>query len=260
MALFPVSDDNPLRTVSFQYVTVTLIALNVAVFLWEISLGSALDRAIFAYGAIPAVLFGEARLPPGVAEVPSWATLFTSMFLHGGWMHLLGNMLFLWIFGDNVEDSMGHVRYLLFYLLCGLIAALVHALSDPGSEIPVVGASGAISGVLGAYLILHPRARLLVLAMSVIPLRLPAFIVLGLWIVLQFAGLGGASDIAFLAHIGGFIAGAALIVPFRRRGLPLFDGMVGSVPIEPERVDRDERRHARSIFPNTVARRGPWER
>jgi membrane associated rhomboid family serine protease len=260
MALFPVSDENPLRNVSFQYVTVTLIAVNVAVFLWEVSLGAQLERAIFAYGAIPAVLFGEARLPPGVAEVPSWATLLTSMFLHGGWMHLLGNMLFLWIFGDNVEDSMGHVRYLVFYLLCGVLAALVHALSDPRSEIPVVGASGAISGVLGAYLVLHPRARLLVLAMSVIPLRLPAFVVLGLWIVMQFAGLGGQSDIAFLAHIAGFIAGAALIVPFRRRGLPLLDGMVGSTPIVPERVERTERRHARSIFPNTVARRGPWER
>jgi membrane associated rhomboid family serine protease len=260
MALFPLFDDNPLRSVSFQFVTVTLIGLNVAVFLWEVALGAGLERAIYAYGAIPAVVFGEARLPPGLAAVPPWATLLTSMFLHGGWMHLIGNMLFLWIFGDNVEDSMGHFRFLIFYLLCGVLAALLHAVSEPGSEIPMVGASGAISGVLGAYLVLHPRARLLVLFMSVFPLRLPAYVVLGAWFLLQFAGLGGPSDVAFLAHIGGFIAGAVLIVPFRRRGLPLFDGIGGVAPIEPERVERVERRHARSIFPNTVARRGPWDR
>jgi membrane associated rhomboid family serine protease len=260
MALFPLSDDTPLRSVSFQYVTVLLIVVNFAAFLWEGSLGAQVDRAILSLGTIPAVLFGAAQLPPDLAQVPAWATLFTSMFLHGGWMHLIGNMLFLWIFGDNIEDSMGHLRYLIFYLLCGVLAALVHAVSDPGSEIPVVGASGAISGVLGAYLLLHPRARLLVLAMSVIPLRLPAFIVLGAWFLMQFSGLGGASDIAFLAHIGGFVAGAALIVPFRRGGLPLLDGMLGSGPIEPERIERAERRHARSIFPNTVAHRGPWKR
>lgn len=261
MALFPLSDDTPLKTVSFQYVTVTLIALNLALFLWELTQGSKIDSLVYSFGAIPAVIFGSAELPPRLDLIPGWATLITSLFLHGGWMHLLGNMLFLWIFGDNVEDSMGHTRYLAFYLLCGVLATLMHGIVQPESEEPLIGASGAISGVLGAYLILHPRARLLVLLLSVIPLRLPAYVVLGSWIILQVLNLSGdaGSDIAWWAHIGGFIAGAILIVPFRRRGMPLFD----ATPADSEIIDRIERRHARSIFPNTVdprARRpGPWD-
>ncbi len=251
MALFPLKDDNPLKNVSFQYVTVTLIALNVVLFLWELTQGTKMDSLIYSLGAIPAVLFGIAELPPRLDLIPSWATLITSLFLHGGWMHLLGNMLFLWIFGDNVEDSMGHFRYIVFYLLCGVLATLMHASAQPDSEAPLIGASGAISGVLGAYLILHPRARLLVLFMTVIPLRLPAWIVLGSWILLQLFNLTGdsaGSDVAWWAHVGGFIAGAILIVPFRRKGMPLFD----AEPANPVVAERIERRHARSIFPNTV--------
>lgn len=261
MALFPLRDDTPLKNVSFQYVTITLIALNVALFLWELVQPDQ-ERMVYALGAIPAVVFGLAELPQNVAIVPGWLSLFTSMFLHGGWMHLIGNMVFLWVFGDNVEDSMGHLRYLVFYLLCGVLATLMHAMVDPASDVPLIGASGAISGVLGAYLILHPRARLLVLFMSVIPLRLPAWIVLGSWIGLQFLNLNNstASDVAWWAHIGGFIAGAILIVPFRKRGMPLFD----APPTDPVVVHRAERRHARSIFPNTVdprvRRGGPWDR
>lgn len=261
MALFPLSDDTPLKNVSFQYITVMLIALNLALFLWELTQGSKIDSLIYSLGAIPAVIFGNAELPPRLDLIPGWATLFTSLFLHGGWMHLLGNMLFLWIFGDNVEDSMGHFRYLAFYLLCGVLATLMHGAVQPGSEAPLIGASGAISGVLGAYLILHPRARLLVLLLSVIPLRLPAYVVLGSWIILQVLNLSGSagSDIAWWAHIGGFAAGAMLIVPFRRRGVPLFD----ATPIDSGIINRIERRHARSIFPNTVdprmRRPGPWD-
>jgi membrane associated rhomboid family serine protease len=260
MALFPLKDDTPLKNVSFQYVTVSLIGLNVVLFLWELSYGPDLDALVYSLGAIPAVVFGLAELPPQLAIVPAWMTLFTSIFLHGGWMHLIGNMLFLWIFGDNVEDSMGHLRYLVFYLLCGVLATLMHGAAQPSSDMPVVGASGAISGVLGAYLVLHPRARLLVLFMNIIPLRLPAFIVLGSWIFLQVVGLnqGAGSDVAWWAHIGGFIAGALLIVPFRRRGVPLFD----TVAADPLVIERQERRHARSIFPNTVdprlRRTRPW--
>ena len=258
MALFPLKDDTPLRNVSFQYVTVGLIVLNVAAFLWELSLGAETERLVYSLGAIPSVVFGLNELPPELVTVPAWASLITSLFLHGGWMHLLGNMLFLWIFGDNVEDSMGHGRYLVFYLVCGILATLMHALAQPSSDVPVIGASGAISGVLGAYLILHPRARLLVLFMNIIPLRLPAFIVLGAWIFLQVVNLNGGagSDIAWWAHIGGFVAGAALIVPFRRRGVPLFDRPLAD-PIANAQI---ERRHARSIFPNTVDPRGPWSR
>jgi len=177
---------------------------------------------------VPAVLFGHAELPPQVVMVPPAASVFTSMFLHGGWMHLIGNMLFLWIFADNVEASMGHLRFAVFYLLCGVAAVLAQALPDPGSEVPMIGASGAISGVLGAYLLLHPHARVLVL----IPLgvfsqlvRLPAAMVLGLWFVLQLVSSlltpSGQGGVAFGAHIGGFVAGAALIPLFKHRGVPL---------------------------------------
>ena len=161
--------------------------------------------------------------------VPAAATLLTSMFLHGGWLHLIGNMLYLWIFGDNVEDAMGHGRFVLFYLVCGLAAALAQAGLDPGSEVPMVGASGAISGVLGAYLMLHPRAHVLVL----IPLgiltqlvRLPALIVLAFWFGLQlFQQLSappGQGGVAFMAHIGGFVAGMALVPLFKRPRVRLF--------------------------------------
>jgi membrane associated rhomboid family serine protease len=259
MALFPLKDDTPLKSISFQYVTVALIGLNIILFLWELTQPDQ-ERMVYALGAIPAVVFGISELPSNVAMIPGWASLFTSLFLHGGWMHLLGNMLFLWIFGDNVEDSMGHLRYLVFYLLCGVLATLMHAVAQPASDAPLIGASGAISGVLGAYLILHPRARLLVLFMSIIPLRLPAWIVLGSWIGLQVLNLNDkAGDVAWWAHIGGFIAGAILVVPFRRRGVPLFDSQAKGDPVV---VERHEKRHARSIFPNTVAPRvrrgGPW--
>jgi len=262
MGLFPLRDSNPLRSITFQYVTVTLIAICVAVFLWQLLQGPAGERVFFRFGTIPAVLFGSRVLPPELAAIPPTLTLITAMFLHGGIMHLLGNMLFLWIFGDNVEDSMGHARYLVFYLLCGILAGLAHAVVDPASEIPAIGASGAISGVLGAYLVLHPRARVLVVMLRITMVWLPAWIVLGLWIGFQVlsAAMGGGGGVAWWAHIGGFAIGAILVVPFRRRGVPLFDGMFGGGAIEPDSVERQERRHARSIFPNTVSRRGPWSR
>lgn len=211
------------------FVNYTVIGACVLVFLWQLSLGSpGGQHAIYGLGAIPAVIFGNARLPEGFVMVPAWATVFTSMFLHGGWMHLIGNMLYLWIFGDNVEDSMGHGRYAVFYLLCGVAAVLAQSLPDTTSQVPMIGASGAISGVLGAYLLLYPKARVLVM----IPLGfvmkahyLPAAAVLGFYFVLQIimtamtpAGSGG---IAFAAHLGGFVAGAALIPVFKHRGVPL---------------------------------------
>jgi len=226
--MLPLKDDNP--THILPIVSYTILGACVAVFLWQWSLPPAAQQeAVYALGMIPAVLFGQASLPPDIVMVPAVATLFTSMFLHGGWLHLIGNMLYLWIFGDNVEDAMGHGRFVLFYLVCGLAAAFAQAALDPGSEIPMVGASGAISGVLGAYLLLHPKAHVLVL----IPLgffsqlvRLPAMVVLLLWFGLQLfqqvmapAGSGG---VAFMAHIGGFVAGMALIPLFKRSRVPLF--------------------------------------
>jgi len=225
--MIPLHDDNPSQVT--PYVTYTLIIACVLVFLWQLSLGPAVQQAVYALGVIPAVLFNHASLPVGLDIIPPWLSIFTSMFMHGGWMHLLSNMLYLWIFGDNVEAAMGHGRFIVFYLLCGVVAALAQALPDTRSTIPMVGASGAISGVLGAYLLLYPHARVLV----VIPLgfllfsqRIPAGWVLGFWFVLQLINSLGSSGqqggVAFGAHIGGFIAGMLLIHFFKHRHVPLF--------------------------------------
>jgi rhomboid family protein len=238
--LIPLKDSNPLRWIGFPYVTVALIAACVLTFLWQLSLGATGNRIVYALGAIPAVLTGDRALPPDLALVPAPLTLVTSMFLHGSWLHLGGNMLFLWIFGDNVEDAMGHVRFLVFYLLCGVLAALAHVAADVHSVIPTVGASGAISGVLGAYLILHPRAEVLTLFFRFF-VTLPAFVVLGVWIGLQalnaYLETGGEAGggVAWWAHIGGFVAGAVLVVPFRRKSVPLLE-RDGVPPLPPRTV------------------------
>ena len=227
--MIPLKDDNPSRLT--PYVNYGIIVACVLVFLWQVTLGpESGQKAVYAFGAIPAVLFGKVQLPTEVAVITPWMSVLTSMFLHGGWMHLIGNMLYLWIFGDNVEDSMGHTRFFIFYVLCGLAAVLAQALPDPGSQVPMIGASGAISGVLGAYLLLFPRARIHVL----IPLgfilqsaRLPAMWVLLLWFGLQLlsSALQGTvgAGVAFRAHVGGFLAGIALIPLFKFRDVRLFN-------------------------------------
>ena len=225
--LMPLHDDNPLKHIRFQYVTVAIIALNAVVFLYQAGLDARAGQAfVLGFGAIPAVLFGKAALPPELATLPAPLTLVTSMFLHGGIMHLLGNMLFLWVLGDNVEDALGHVRYVAFYLVAGVLAALTHAGIEPASKIPMVGASGAISGVIGAYLVLHPQAPIKTLVLRFI-VYLPAWVVLGLWIAFQVFSATtapkGAGGVAWWAHIGGFVAGAILIFVFRKRDVPLFD-------------------------------------
>ncbi|NQV54822.1 MAG: rhomboid family intramembrane serine protease [Rhodospirillales bacterium] len=254
MAILPLRDDIDLKVINFQYVTVGIIITCVAVFLWQLSLGPEQEKAIYQFGTIPAVLFGTVKMPSELAIIPSFLTLFTSVFFHGGWMHLIFNMLFLWVFGDNVEDSMGHLKYLLFFLVCGALAALTHAILESGSTTPLIGASGAISGVLGAYLVLHPKARLLVLFMNIIPLRLPAAVVLIGWIGLQFWSLssGDKSNTAWWAHIGGFALGMILIVFFRRKSVPLFDGIGRYKPADLSFVESAELKHQKSIFPNTV--------
>ena len=225
--MIPLHDDNP--TEITPYVTIGIIVLCVLVFLWELSLGQQLERAVYALGVIPATLVGGKMLAPELAMLPPWMTVFTSMFLHGGWMHLIGNMLYLWIFGNNVEDAMGHVRFVVFYLLCGIAAVMAQALPDPSSTVPMIGASGAISGVLGAYLLLYPHARVLVaipFGFFIHTVRIPAGWVLVFWFVMQLissAAAGGQQGgVAFGAHIGGFIAGMVLIPFFRRKGVPLF--------------------------------------
>ena len=227
--MFPISDDNPRRHLT-PYVNYSLIGACVLVWLWQASLGPAGEVAIYSLGMIPARLFGHAELAPELVFTPAWFTVLSSMFMHGGWLHLGSNMLYLWIFGDNIEDSMGHFRYLAFYLLCGTAAALSQGFVDPGSQIPMVGASGAVSGVLGAYILLHPGATvrvLIFLGFFATVAHVPALIVLGIWFIGQLISASmtplGEPGIAFAAHIGGFIAGLALVSAFKRRQVPLLE-------------------------------------
>lgn len=224
--MFPINDDNP--TYRFPLVTVSLIVVNVAVYLWQLSLGEAVNGVIYEMGFVPSRLF-HPELPAPNSDLAASATLFTSMFLHGGPLHLAGNMLFLWIFGDNVEDAMGPVRFLAFYLLCGLAAAFGQAFVETQSVIPMIGASGAVSGALGAYMLLHPTApvrAIIPLGFIFIPFLVPAFLMLGMWfggqLLMDFASNPSEGGVAFRAHIAGFIAGAALIPLFKDRDVPLF--------------------------------------
>lgn len=231
--MFPIRDHNPSgRT---PYVTYALIAANVAIFVsyWPLfNDPRALSAFYYSYAMTPAI----------VLQNGTWDTLLTSMFLHGGWMHLAGNMLFLWIFGDNMEDEMGHVGYLVFYLLAGTGAGLAHLLSEPYSGVPTVGASGAIAGVMGGYLLLFPKAKVDILIIIVIIFRIlpiPAWIMLGLWFAFQlFSGLttptiGGG--VAYWAHAGGFIIGIILTLPlFLRLGGPRFWARTEGHPPHPE--------------------------
>ncbi len=225
--MIPLSDDNPSSI--RPYVTYVVLGACAVVFLVQLMLGRSGQAAIIAFGVVPAELMSDALPYPQILQVPDVATIFTSMFMHGGIMHFLGNMLYLWIFADNVEDSMGHGRFLAFYLLCGVAAALAQAVPDPASPIPMIGASGAISGVLGAYLLLYPHARVLVgipFGFYLHTMRLPAGVVLGLWFALQLfselASPPGSAGVAFRAHLGGFVAGAALIPLFKARRRRLF--------------------------------------
>ena len=212
--MIPLSDDNP--THSKPYVTIALIALCCLLFIWQLFLGSDGGKAIFALGVIPTSLLQDTPLPTNLRWVSPEMTLLTSMFLHGGFMHLAGNMLYLWIFGDNIEDILGKPVFLLFYFICGIVAALSQALPDPSSQIPMIGASGAISGVLGAYVVFFPKEKIKVaipFGFFLQVLRLPAYVVLIFWFILQLingANAGSGGGIAFGAHIGGFVAGLVL--------------------------------------------------
>lgn len=211
--MFPYKDDNP--TATFPFVTIGIIAVNTLVFFLQVLSGGDGRQIVYAYGAIPyniATLTSVQPLHPAL-------TLFTSMFMHGGLFHIAGNMLYLWIFGNNIEDRLGHVRFVFFYLFCGIAAALAHILTDPGSTVPMIGASGAISGVLGAYLLLFPYARIhtiIFLGFFVQSIKVPALIVIGFWAIIQVvSGLSAQGlhqgGIAWFAHVGGFIAGLVTI-------------------------------------------------
>lgn len=223
--MFPLRDDNPTR--SAPIITITLIVINVAVFLLQLSIG--LNASVFLFGLIPAELLNQPAQVLESAEFtrraleanfdPAWATIFSSMFMHGSWMHIISNMWFLWIFGNNVEDALGKVRFTLFYLACGVAAALAQAFLGPNSPIPMVGASGALAGVLGAYLVLFPGSRVLVLITTLIitTIEVPAWLMLGYWFVLQVLqgvvsfGPKATGGVAYAAHVGGFVAGWLLV-------------------------------------------------
>lgn len=223
--MFPIGDDNDrVPGGPLPIVTWALIALNVLAFFLEVSRPEAtLQTFIQSWGVVPREYAAGHDISPLIAA-PFWTTLFTSMFLHGGWMHLGGNMLYLWIFGDNIERSMGAVRFLVFYLVCGIAASVAHIMFNLGSAMPAVGASGAISGVLGGYLLLFPRNTVRVLTYGRIA-QIPAIVVIGFWIVLQFVnGIGSiartdeTAGVAYMAHIGGFVAGIVLVKVFVGRG------------------------------------------
>jgi len=261
----------------------------VIVFLWQTGLSPVAEFELFiGFGVVPALLFGHQTLPDELATVSPYISIFTSMFLHGGWLHLGSNMLYLWIFSDNVEDSMGPVKFILFYGLCGIGAALCQSVIDPYSVTPMVGASGGIAGVLGAYILLHPKAAIRVFMLILIFIRiisLPAWVVLGVWIAGQFvsapAALSGGDGVAYFAHIGGFLTGIVLIPFFKRSDLPLFDrGTPGETPqwsaqpislseLKTEAVERYPRAnrsmgrsHKRGGSVPSVRRRikGPWDK
>ncbi len=226
MPFIPLDDDTPRLLIRKPWVTWALLAVCLLMFGLESRSAETTIAYFLGLGAIPAVLSGAADLAPEFHLISPYLTLITYMFLHGDSLHLVGNLLFLWVFGDNIEDSMGHWRYLAFFLLCGVIAALIQILSDPLSQRPLIGASGAVSGILGAYLMLHPRAKVLI-PVFFYPVQLRAWFLLIGWMAFQFFSLATATGtqqtaIAWYAHIGGFLAGALLIIPFRYKTIPLF--------------------------------------
>ena len=217
--MIPFKDDNPTR--HFPIVTIALIAANLAVFIYQFLSPSDMQRIAYAYGAVPYSLVTFKSVQP----VHPLITILTSMFMHGGLLHLASNMLYLWIFGNNIEDNLGYVKFILFYLLCGVVAAYAHAFTNPASTVPMIGASGAVSGILGAYILLFPHARIHTLLFFIFffqTVRLPAIIVIGFWIGIQFInglishGTATHGGIAWFAHIGGFVFGILTIKSFMR--------------------------------------------
>ena len=229
----PLWDLNPLESIKFQWVTLGLIAVNCLIFVaFQMGLIYPIStQALASFAVIPTELSGHSMPDPQVQSfvLPERLTLLTYMFLHGNILHLAGNMIFLWVFGDNVEDAMGHVRFLFFYLLCGVFAGVAHAVMQQGSDVPMIGASGAVAGVIAAYLMLHPNVRVWILALFRIPLRVSAGFALAVWIALQIISVifDQGSGTAWWAHIGGLVAGAVLILFMRKPGIRLFDRATG---------------------------------
>jgi membrane associated rhomboid family serine protease len=223
----PLHDRNPIRHVAFPYVNYTLIGVTIVCFLMQALLPqAAFDQVAIDFGLIPIVVRG--LYPEPLPWLPGWVTLFTYAFLHANWWHVLGNMLMLWVFGDNIEDALGHAKYLLFYLGCAACAGLAHLAFNLNDTDVLVGASGAVAGVMGAYILLYPHARILVLARIVIPIPLPmpAFWMLGLWIIIQIANvlMGSMEPVSWWAHLGGFATGMVLAAIGKRPQVALLGG------------------------------------
>jgi membrane associated rhomboid family serine protease len=242
----PIWDKNHLKAVRFQFITLIIILINIAVHVIfrsglfpELQLG---DERLGGLAVVPERLMSLATFTGGgqegglaVTQVPAGLSLITYQFLHNDWLHLATNMVFLWVFGDNVEDAMGHLKFVFFYLLCGIFGALAQCIAQPGANSMLIGASGSIAGVIGAYLMLHPHVRVWVLVLFKIPMRLSAGFILGGWILLQigYLLLGPASNVSWWTHIGGFTAGVLLIIIMRRPDVPLFDRATGDEPRSP---------------------------
>jgi membrane associated rhomboid family serine protease len=262
----PLYDDNPIgRTPAVTY---ALIGMCIGAFLWQ--LGQDPEVVAYQFGMVPAVLLGNRELPSGLAIIPPGATLLTSMFLHGGWLHLGGNMLFLWIFGNNIEDLLGRLRFVVLYLGSGLAAALVQAFAAVHSQVPMIGASGAIAGVLGAYLMIYPRANVHCLVWIVIffwIVTVPAWILLGLWFGMQLlSGLAAgpaAPGVAFWAHVGGFVAGVILFLLLRPRQIRLLQAQKTPIwaTVAPRALVGRQTLHRGSVpdsGPRYTGPPGPW--
>lgn len=250
MAFIPIYDTNPLVNIKRPWVAWALLAANIVVyFAVEVHgiAGTPTHASVMSLGLIPAVFN---HYLPSQGGLPDLVTLVTYAFLHGDFWHLAGNMIFLWVLADNVEDALGHTRFLIFYILCAMVGGYVYVLSDPASAAPVIGASGAIAGCISAYLLLHPKAKMWVLVFARIPIRLSAVYVLGFWVVFQAGAAlsGGDNAIAWWSHIGGLLAGAVLVVVMKQRGVQLFDrrSATRTVPAATEVTDRDNRK-------------GPWQ-
>jgi membrane associated rhomboid family serine protease len=235
----PFHDSNPLRHIERAWVTLSLIAANCLIFFMSLGDSDAIRSSAISFGLIPAVFTGTVDLPAEFQAIPDSLTLLTYAFLHGDFWHLFGNMIFLWVFADNIEDSFGHWRFLAFYCLCAIGAGYAQVLASPASEAPVIGASGAVAGVVAAYLILHPYAKVWVLALGRVPLRFPSFWLLGFWGLYQVFEVATATtgEIAWWTHIGGFVTGAVLVLFLRRPGVRLFSRAVAPAIATPARVD-----------------------
>ena len=236
MFVFPFADENPTNKIPiFNWLIIFICSITFLKYIFEYNYVQ--EQLFVSFGMIPAVLFGYSELSTQLQIIPAYMTIITSMFLHGGWMHLIGNMMYLYIFGDNIEDKLGKAKFLVFYLITGTIAALTQALLDPSSTIPMIGASGAIAGILGGYLVMYPKANIKVFFWFIIffkVFRIRAFIVLVGWILIQFFSFSGeelnSGGVAYGAHIGGFVSGAILIKFFYRKQRTSNRPFKGSVP------------------------------